>query len=289
MTGLAAHLAGGHSTVARAWALTRRDGVTLGFTDHDETLSFEGILFRPDEGLSASALVQGSGLAVDNAEVLGVLSDAAIREEDIAAGRYDGAGIRLWWVNWRKPEERVLRFRGTLGEIRRLGGAFQAEVRGLTEALNQPLGRVFHRDCSAVLGDGACRVDLGLPGMAEDRTVEICEENRVFRFADLDLPPDRWFERGQFRVLSGAAAGLSGIVKHDRRLADGSREIALWASLPAPVLPGDQVRIEPGCDKRFATCREKFANTANFRGFPHLPSEDWLIAVPRPGRAGGRP
>ena len=39
--------------------------------------------------------------------------------------------------------------------------------------------------------------------------------------------------------------------------------------------------IEAGCDKRFATCRVKFANTANFRGFPHVPAQEWLLATPR--------
>jgi uncharacterized phage protein (TIGR02218 family) len=38
------------------------------------------------------------------------------------------------------------------------------------------------------------------------------------------------------------------------------------------------VRLTVGCDKRGETCRAKFLNYLNFRGFPHLPSEDWLIA-----------
>ena len=30
-------------TIARAWAVTRRDGLVLGFTDHDRMLAFGGI------------------------------------------------------------------------------------------------------------------------------------------------------------------------------------------------------------------------------------------------------
>ena len=33
-------------------------------------------------------------------------------------------------------------------------------------------------------------------------------------------------------------------------------------------------RSSPACDKRFATCKAKFANALNFRGFPHLPGND---------------
>ena len=51
--GLRAHLEGGLTTVAHAWAITRKDGVVLGFTDHDRELRFDGISFRADTGLSA--------------------------------------------------------------------------------------------------------------------------------------------------------------------------------------------------------------------------------------------
>ena len=42
---LQAHLATCATTVCRAWAVTRNDGVVLGFTDHDAPLAFEGIGF----------------------------------------------------------------------------------------------------------------------------------------------------------------------------------------------------------------------------------------------------
>ena len=161
---LQAHLDTGATTLCRAWAVTRADGVTLGFTDHDRPLAFDGITFSASAGLSASQTVQGTGLAVDNAEATGALSDAGVTAADIEAGRYDGAELRAWLVNWAAPEQRVMQFRGRLGELRRAGGAFTAELRGLTEALNQPLGRIYQKPCTAVLGDAACGVDLDAPG-----------------------------------------------------------------------------------------------------------------------------
>lgn len=274
--------AGGLATVCRAWALVRADGLTLGFTDHDLPLTFEGITFRPDAGLSARALVQGTGLAVDNTEVMGALSDAAITEADIEAGRYDGAEVRLWLVDWRAPEQRSLRFRGNLGEIRRGQGAFHAELRGLTERLNVAQGRVFHRDCAAVLGDAACGVDLDLPTFAATFPAPVAAEaGRVFVIAGLDAYADRWFERGTLTVLSGAGAGLRGLVKGDRLRPDATRRVELWEPLRATVAPGDLLRLTAGCDRRAVTCRFKFDNIANFRGFPFLPGDDWMIAGPR--------
>ncbi len=276
---LRARMAAGLATLARAWAVTRKDGVRLGFTDHDRDLLIDGLLCKADTGLSARALAQSTGLSVDNTEALGVLSDAAISEADIRAGRYDGAQVVAWLVNWENPEERLVLFSGTLGEITRAEGGFQAELMGLAEALNQPQGLAYQRSCSAVLGDARCGFDFALPGYVAERPVEVVEEGTIFRFADFAGFDDRWFERGRLRVLSGAAAGLEGIIKNDRLSADG-REIELWAAIRAPVAPGDLLRIEAGCDKLAPTCRLKFDNFLNFRGFPDIPGEDWLMASP---------
>lgn len=288
MSGLLAHLATGSTTVCRAWAVTRGDGVVLGFTDHDRDLAFEGVAFRADTGMSAQALQQTTGLAVDNAEAVGALSDAAVTEADLLAGRYDGAEVRAWLVNWARVEERVLQFRGHLGEIVRSGGAFRAELRGLTEALNQPRGRSYQRSCAAILGDADCGFDLARPGFAMERAVEVLEGARVLRWSEVSGYPDRWFEKGRLTVVSGTARGAVGLVKNDRAEAAG-RMVALWQEVAA-LAPGDVVRLEPGCDRRAETCRGKFGNFLNFRGFPHVPGEDWLMSYPVSGgrNDGGR-
>jgi len=274
------HLATGTTTVCRAWAVTRADGTVMGFTDHDRSLRFGGISFKADSGLTAKALQQSTGLSVDNTEAMGALSDAAITEADILAGRYDGAEVQSWLVNWADVRQRMLLFRGTLGEITRAGGAFHAELRGLAERLNQVQGRVYHRHCSAVLGDGQCRFDTSLPGYSAEAAVQAVEGAVVLDFAGLETFEDRWFERGRLLVQTGAAAGLSGFVKSDRLAADGTRRVELWQRLGADLASGDVVRLEAGCDKRSATCRQKFNNFLNFRGFPHIPGEDWLTSYP---------
>ena len=280
---LYAHLATGTTTVCRAWAVRRSDGVVLGFTDHDRGFSFDGITFKADTGMTARALQQSTGLSVDNSQAMGALSDAAIREADILAGRYDGAEVTAWLVNWADVGQRVMQFRGSLGEITRAGGAFEAELRGLAEVLNQVQGRVYHRNCGALLGDAGCGFDLETPGYVMERAAEDVTGRQVFRFAAAGGFEDRWFERGRLLVQSGAAAGLLGLVKRDRRLANGGREVELWERLGADVAPGDLLRLEAGCDKRAVTCRAKFNNFLNFRGFPHIPGEDWLASFPSSG------
>ena len=283
---LYAHLASGATQVCRAWILRRKDGLEMGFTDHDRPLLVDGVPCRADTGLTARALHQTTGLSVDNTEAFGALSSASITEDDLLAGRFDGAEVRAYLVNWETPADFILQFRGTLGEIARAGGGFKAELRGVSDLLNRPHGMAYTPNCSAVLGDGRCRFDLDQPGYFAERLVETVEDRRSFGFASFTGFDERWFEGGRFEVVSGPATGLTGVVKSDR-MSGTARRIELWQSIGAEVQVGDTVRIFAGCDKTGATCRTKFANFLNFRGFPHIPGEDGLASYPVPDRPSG--
>lgn len=274
------------STFARAWMIRRADGFRLGFTDHDRALSFGGIVFAPDHGMSARAVVQGTGLSVDNSEAVGALSDDAISEADIIAGRWDAAELKLWEVDWRDTQNRRLIFAGSLGEVARSNGAFRAELRGLAEPLNAARGRVFHPRCAARLGDQHCRFALTGEDYQAELAVNAVEDGRIFRFDSFPAYEAGWFERGVLSVPGGVAAGLTGAIKNDRALPDGKREVELWQGLGLSPEVGDVVVMTAGCDKRAETCRLKFNNFLNFRGFPHLPSEDFLMAPGSGGRNG---
>ncbi|MEY8828067.1 DUF2163 domain-containing protein [Sedimentitalea sp. XS_ASV28] len=278
-----AHIATGLTTLCRCWAITRKDGEILGFTDHDVALEFEGVRFKADSGLSARALQQSTGLSVDNTEALGALSDASVRAEDIDAGRFDGAEVRAWLVNWADVDVRWLQFRGSIGELRRIGGAFHAELRGLTENLNRSVGRIYQKPCTAVLGDGSCRFTLDTPGYRDERAVEQVSDGLSFTWGEMREFEPGWFLRGRLTVLSGPAQGLWGMIRQDRFIGE-KRQIELWEPIRAAIDHGDMVRLDAGCDKRMETCRLKFNNLLNFQGFPDLPGEDWVMAVPKQSR-----
>jgi hypothetical protein len=36
-----------------------------------------------------------------------------------------------------------------------------------------------------------------------------------------------------------------------------------------------------GCDRQLSTCRDRFDNVVNFRGFPHIPGNDFVLRYPR--------
>lgn len=282
--GLQTHLQSGLTTTCRCWAITRQDGQVYGFTDHDMELSFGGIAFKASSGLTATAIEQATGLSIDNSEAMGALSDAAVTEDDIEAGRFDGAEVRAWLVNWAAPDQRMLQFRGSIGELRRGGGAFHAELRGLTDLLNRPMGRIYQKPCTAVLGDGECKFNVKAPGYQATAEIVALTGSSVLRLKGATAPDGAWFKRGRLDVVSGKAAGLWASIKQDRRV-EGGRNVTLWSGISGGLAVGDRVKLTAGCSKTMDTCRKKFNNVLNFQGFPDLPGEDWVMAVPKKGNS----
>ncbi len=279
---LQAHLDTGTTTLAWCWRVTRHDGTAFGFTDHDRDLAFDGTTFEAATGFTASEIKDALGLSVDNLEVSSALKSDRLNEDDLAAGLYDDAPIEIWRVNWADTDQRVLMRSGSLGEVRRSGSAFTAEVRGLAHYLQQPKGRLFQSGCDADLGDTRCGVDLDDPDFRGTATVSAATSRRQFTASGLDAFEAGWFTRGLVTFTSGANANRAQEVKR-HALNGTTATIELWQPMALDIAPPDTFIITAGCDKRFSTCGAKFANAINFRGFPHMPGPDYILAVAKPG------
>lgn len=280
---LAAHLAEPATTLCRAWRLTRRDGRTLGFTDHDCDFAFDGTVFAAATGLDAAEATAELGFAVGGGEVSGALQSAGLTEPDIAAGLYDDAAVEVWLVNWADVSQRLVLDRASIGEIRREDSAFVAELRGPMHRLDEERGLLYRRTCSADLGDTRCRVDLTSRLFGADGAVTATDGALTVATDGLGGFPADWFTTGRLVWTSGANAGGAVEIKA-HRLRDGTAQIDLWARAPRPISIGDGFRLTAGCDKRLATCRDKFANVPNHRGFPHMPGNDFVLSVAASGR-----
>jgi len=274
----------GVTTLCRCWVITRQDGVKQGFTDHDEDVVLGSVICRAGTGLSGSEATQTLGLAVDTSEFSGALSDDSLNEDDLAAGRYDAASVELWLTDWSEPDLRVLLAKGTLGEVRREGTAFTAELRGLSQQLAAETGRLYTAACSADLGDARCKIDLNDPAFRVEGVVVAVMATSSFTASGLDAFDDGWFGQGKVTFTGGANAGLSVEVKTHRK--SDAVALDLWQAMPEPIAVGDAFTVTAGCDKRFSTCHDKFDNVANFRGFPHIPGNDFVIRYPVPGEPG---
>ena len=273
---LQAHLDEGTTTLAWCWRISRSDGVALGFTDHDRALAFDGTDFEPESGFAASEIRAGSDLAVDAQDATGVLSSDRITESDILDGRWDNAAVELWRVNWADANQRVLLRRGAVGQIRRGRIAFVAEVRSLSHLLGQTVGRTFQAGCDAELGDARCGIDLENAVYRGTGVITELLRDRAFRASGLAGFEAGWFTSGTLTWTSGANAGrITEVLSHGL-----AATIATLTLLEVPVraiTEGDSFVARAGCDKRIATCTGKFANTPNFRGFPHIPGQDAVL------------
>lgn len=270
--GLAAHLAAGATTLAWCWKLTRPDGAVFGFTDHDRDLAFGGVTYEAAGGFTASAIESTGGLTPGNLDVAGALTSDRLDEGDLAAGLYDDAEFEIWRVNWQDVGERLLMRKGNLGEVSRSGAAFTAELRGLAHRLNQPVGRLYQYGCDADFCDARC--GLAASAWTVEAAVASASADREIIATELAAFPAGHFTRGKLAFTSGANHGAAMEVKAH---AAGGR-IELWRAAARPVLAGDTFEVTAGCDKQFMTCRDRFANAANFRGFPHMPGNDFVLA-----------
>jgi len=264
------------------WRLKQRSGIALGFTDHDQDIAFDGTIFEAGSGFTSSEIKETAGFAVDNLELEGALSSPQLSETALAAGDFDDAEVEIFRVDWSDPESRILMRSGSIGEVRRTANAFTAEVRGLSHYLHQSQGRVFQVLCDAELGDSRCSINLNTPSLRAIGVVGTAISDRVFFTSDLSSFQDGWFSRGLITFTGGENTGRSIEVKRHSR--QGSHVVLeVWQQLGNRIAVGDAFVVTAGCDKQHATCREKFSNVTNYRGFPNMPGNDFLTS-PRVNR-----
>lgn len=259
-------------TVATFWRIERKDGVTLGFTSHDRNVWFDGVLHRAAPGMLPSALRMSSGLEADSAEMAGALAHDAIREEDLAAGRYDGARIVVGLVDWERLENEPV-YVGTLGAVGRDGASFSAELESLKSDLHREIVPRTAPSCRAEFCGIGCTLSAArftheaqLTAIADDRNaVRLATPVAAAKLAD-----------GILRWVDGPDAGLA--IRIEGVTTDGW--LLLDRSVAQPVAVGARAIVREGCDHRLETCTVRYANAVNFQGEPFLPGNDLLARYP---------
>lgn len=260
------------TTLAHAWRVTRADGRVFGFTDHDEDLHFADTTFAARTGWTAGEAEAALGLAAGTHGVEAALSAEAIGEADIAAGLFDGAGVEVFRVDWQRPEDHLLIDAADFGEITRNDVGIAVELRGLAARLDRQHGRYYRRRCDAALGDARCGVDLAR-WTKVGRIVSVGAGRVVLE--GVGAFDRESYREGRLQVGTAPALTVAGL----RPGEDGTLAVDLLEPLPPGWAAGDEARLTAGCDRSFATCRERFANGLNFRGFPHIPGADAALAV----------
>lgn len=212
---------------------------------------------------------------VGEEEIAGQGTDA-ITEADIAAGRWDGAGIEVWRVDWTNLDNHLLLRTGTIGEITAADGGFRAEVRGLAFLLDQAVRTAVpallrRRLRRWPLHAGRCRLDEHGHGRSRfDGARDLAQRGGC---------PRRWLVLGRAAHRHGPVCSrVPAPSFNDSHLSDdlGARLQVRQALSEVPA-PGTALQLVAGCDKRFETCRDRFANAVNFRGF-FMPGRDFVFS-----------
>lgn len=272
--GLASHLAQECTTLATCWKCTRLDGTVYGFTDHDQDLVVDGVTYDAATGYTRSAIKTTGALNVDGLDLEGAFDSVAITDADLHAGKWDYAAIEVFMVNWADLTQGTLKLRrGRLGEIRSGRQIFVAELRGLTQLLQQRVGRTYGQNCDADLGDARCGVTLA--SYTFSGSVTGVTSNRVFASSGR-TEADAYFDNGKITFTSGNNNGLAMEIK---TWVNSGKTFSLYLPMPYTVQVGDTYSVVAGCRKRFAQdCVAKFSNGRNFRGFPHIPGTNRLVS-----------
>ncbi len=273
-TDLNNHLSGGVTSLASCWQITRTDGISLYFTDHDQDLKIEDQTYLASEGYDRSALKNTSGLDTDEMDLLGNLNSDQLSEEDLRVGKFDFAEILFFLVNWQDRAQGILPLRkGWIGEVSWEDGRFSAELRGLSNAFKKEISHLYTPECLVDLGDAKCKIDL--EALAATDIIGTVPDLRTIILTSFN-GEDGVLDGGILHFTSGANTGRKVEIQS---WVKAGKTLTLFLDLPFPASVGDIVKIYLGCDKRFATCRDVFSNQTNFRGFPHIPGTDSLLEV----------
>jgi uncharacterized phage protein (TIGR02218 family) len=118
------------------------------------------------------------------------------------------------------------------------------------------------RQCPHILYDPQCAVARASFVVT---TTVTAVGGRSIRVATMDSKPDYWAQFGEVvHVASGERMTISDHTGTD-----------ITMQLPIPgVAIGDAVEVYAGCNHLVTECRDKFANQANFGGFPNMPTQN---------------
>jgi uncharacterized phage protein (TIGR02218 family) len=258
------------TSVALCWRIERTDGCGIGLTSHDLPLLSDGVFYDATPGIVPASITRALGLEPNSSEISGALTSAALAEEDLELGRWNGAGVQLNAVDWDDPAtDPVTLLAGEIGSVTIDDSGFTADLSGSAAKLQQAVCPATSAECRASFGDKQCRIDLA--GRTIAATVVTSNGSEL----TLDQTIDDGFVLGRIRYMSGANCGLSSVILSVNGAAVQVRDLPR-----AAVEPGCHIELREGCDKRFETCVSRFDNAANFRGEPHLPGNDLLTRYP---------
>lgn len=302
---LQSYLAGPMLALCNCILIRRLDGKQYGFTSLDQDVTVNGIVYEAFSSADLSDVSQQEGAGVDNLSLLGLLTSTRIVEADLEAGLWDGAAITLFTLPFEQLSlGTITLLTGYLGDITHDGASYTAEVRSLSQRLAQQIVELTSNLCRVrQLFDSRCMpkgynengiADNTLTPASFRYTGNVAATGTSGGFPYIDFGATTTpaggntrangvFSYGRLLFNTGLNQGLQREIKSHTIQAGPVARMVLQEGFPFLVSVGDNALFEVGCDRRFSTCRNVFANSTNFQAEPHLPGNDSVIQRGRKG------
>lgn len=194
--------------VCTCYDVVRTDGHRLRLTDNSTPIEFMGSTWEP-MSFDASARRREIGVKASNLEIRGAITSDKITLTDLRAGRYQGATITEYLIDWRYPHlEPLLETRYQIEETMFSNEDWSAKVKGLPFILQNKVGDVYGRTCRYVLGDDDCRATYTVE--SGKAVLDVVDERRVIYVGSTTLSNTTtgWYALGKLLWLTGANAKL---------------------------------------------------------------------------------
>jgi uncharacterized phage protein (TIGR02218 family) len=273
---LKSHYALGTTTLATLVKLVRTDGEELAIClDHDMPVTYDGDTYEPSLGLNPSNIETSSNLSVDNLDAKGALMLIGVSEAEIDAGLWDMCAVTVIRVNWADLTMGCEKLkRGHFGQLSIGRNSFNAEIRGITQRLQQTIGDIVTPACNADLFDARCGLTATEGVWKFSATAVTAFTSRQHFTASSLAQAASFFDAGKVTWTTGLNTGLSKEIK--AHTTGGVFE--LQEPMPFAIAVSDQAIFFVGCRKRFTEdCATKFSNSINFRGFVTIPGQDQMF------------
>lgn len=258
--------------------ITRTDGLTLLFTDHSSIITFDGEDYEPVGGFATSAEERQTGLRERSSDTAGVVTSDKITEADLLAGLYDDAMVEKRLIDWRYPWLGSFKHeKWWIDSLTFTAEQWRATMQSWLGRLRKSAGDTVQRVCPYSLGDASCGVSLGSFTRTGEVPSGVTIGNRTsFECSSLNAEDESAYRYGLITFTTGDNAGQTVEVK-DNVLDGGNMRIDLQLALPFDIQLTDEFTIVQGCDKLFATCRDRYSNGEAFGGYPFVPGTNKMI------------
>lgn len=267
------YLANDITSLQLCWEIRRTDGVSLYYTEYDNDVIINGNTYKKRNAGIGQSLKFQDALKGNNSNIDMILNDDSITINDLYSFKYDNAEIYVSIIHPDNPDDQVKLVYGKLGNTKINQDKATIEFQSISILLDKNIGRKYTYDCDAELFDSYCSANQTGHIFNNQSPTGIDPTKPFTVFTDTNLNKENdWFTNAYIKWLTGNNKGIETKVKSYK-----NDIITLSLGMPFEIDVNDTYLIYSGCDKSFTTCKEKFSNVRNYKGFPYIPNADEMV------------